>query len=213
MSIAKTSRPVLTPVDIQLENIINGCKAANRESQQSFYKYFYVFSYTACIFYCQGKEEARQAVNEGFLKVFRDLLNINSRFDKSEAAVRSWIKKIMIYTAIDRYRKNKKNSFLNEMNDHPFEFVGIEQNAIHKLSYDEVIELVHQLSPAFRIVFTLYVIHGFKHEEIAEELNITVETSWSNLARARQQIQKMLASKLLPDKSHLQQRNKIMCEA
>lgn len=213
MSIAKTSRPALTPIDIQLENIIKGCKGANRESQRRFYEYFYVFSYKACIFYCQSKEEAKQAVNEGFLKVFRYLLNINSRFDKSETAVKSWIKKIMIYAAIDHYRKNLKNSFVNEMNDHPFEFVGVEQNAIDKLSYDEVIELVQQLSPAFRIVFALYVIHGFNHDEIAEELNITAETSRSNLAKARQHIQKMLEPKLLPDTPHLEQRNKIMCEA
>lgn len=124
MSVAKTSRPALTPIDLQLENIITGCKTANRESQRRFYKYFYVFSYRACVFYCQSIEEAKQAVDEGFLKVFRYLLNINSRFDKSETAVKPWIKEIMIYTAIDRYRKNLKNLFLNEVNDLPFKLVS-----------------------------------------------------------------------------------------
>lgn len=198
---------------IKLENLIKGCNVANRESQRRLYEYFYVFSYRTCIFYCQTKEDAKEAVNEGFLKVFRYLLNINRQFDKSEPAVKAWIKNIMIYTAIDHYRKNLKNSFLNEMIDHSFEFVAIDKKAINKLSYDEIIELVQQLPSAFRIVFTLYVIHGFKHEEIAEELNITVDASRSNLAKARQQIQKLFHRKLLPNTSQLEQANKIPCEA
>ncbi|MEO8110017.1 MAG: sigma-70 family RNA polymerase sigma factor [Ginsengibacter sp.] len=178
--------------NITLENIINGCVNANRQSQHKFYQYFYIFCFNTCITYCETNDDTVEVVNDGFLKIFMNLKNFKARYENFEGCLKAWIRKIMICTAIDYCRRNRKNYFLRSSDEGAFEFPASEESAVDKLSYDEIIKLVQRLSPAYRIVFSLYVIHGFKHEEIAKTLKITVGTSKSNLAKARMNIQKMI---------------------
>lgn len=103
-----------------------------------------------------------------------------------------WLKKIMVYTAIDHYRKNAKKLFIEEIDNTHFVLADNAQSAIDSMAYKEIIKLVQNLSPSYRTVFNLFVIDGFKHEEIAKYLNISIGTSKSNLAKARLNIQKML---------------------
>ncbi|MEP7232894.1 MAG: sigma-70 family RNA polymerase sigma factor [Ginsengibacter sp.] len=199
---------------LDLENLVKSCISANRESQYKFYRYFYSFCFAACITYCRSSDDVQEVVNDGFLKIFMDLKSFRARYENFEASLKGWIKKIMICTAIDHYRKNKKNYFFNDLNDDVFESSATESSAIDKLSYDEIIMLVQCLSPAYRIVFSLYVIHGFKHEEIARELKISVGTSKSNLVRARMNIQKMIRSGFRQSISRSSKRNAaVLCES
>lgn len=96
----------------------------------------------------------------------------------------------MINSAIDFYRKNQKH--YNSLDIVYASHVSVNESAIESLSEEEIMGLVQQLAPSYRIVFNLYVMEGFKHEEIAQKLNISAGTSKSNLAKARVKLQMML---------------------
>lgn len=180
------------PKQHQLLDIIQGCIYAERESQKEFYKMFYGFSVAICIRYCSAEADAVEVVNDGFLKIFKQLHSFDARHSNFEASLKGWMKSILINTAIDHFRKNKKNKFFTELTDSASGEMDSAENAIDKMSYKEIIAIVQCLSPVYRTVFCLYVIDGFKHEEIARQLNITVGTSKSNLSKARINIKKML---------------------
>jgi RNA polymerase sigma-70 factor (ECF subfamily) len=99
----------------------------------------------------------------------------------------------MIHTAIDRYRKDKNLVVSNELVDEKEEISDKGEDAIEKISHDEIMKAVHNLSPGYRVVFNLYVIDGMTHKEIGEYLNITEGTSKSNLSKARKILQKDIA--------------------
>ena len=138
-----------------------------------------------------------EVVNDGFLKIYRELPNFKPAHNNFDASLKGWMKTIFIHTAIDNYRKNKKNYLVGEMEDAHFEMAGAQETAIDKMSYIEIIEMVQRLSPVYRTVFNLFVIDGFKHDEIAAQLHITTGTSKSNLAKARANIQKMISESLI----------------
>ena len=103
---------------------------------------------------------------------------------------KAWLRRILINVAIDYYRKHHKHQHTLEIvhNQHFDE----SPDALHNLSVKEIMNMVQLLSPAYRMVFNLYVVEGFKHHEIAEQLNITVGASKSNLAKARMKLRTML---------------------
>jgi RNA polymerase sigma-70 factor (ECF subfamily) len=133
-----------------------------------------------------------EVVNDGFMKVYRELPRFVPRYDNYEASLKGWLKSIMVNTAIDYFRKHNKNYFVAELEDAHFEMQQIDETAIDKMSYKEIMDLVQALSPVYKTIFNLFVIEGFKHEEIASRLNISVGTSKSNLSKAKANIQKML---------------------
>ncbi len=180
------------PSGHELKNIIDGCVKAKRESQKMFYKLYYGFAMGVCMRYCNYQDEAVEIVNDGFLKVFKTIGNFTPKYENAESSLMGWLKQIMIHTAIDSYRKNIKHSLVVELDDVHFNINDVDENAIEILSYKEIIKLVQKLSPAYRTVFNMYVLDGYKHEDIAKHLNISVGTSKSNLAKARVNIQNML---------------------
>ena len=173
-------------------HIVNGCINAGRESQKEFYKLYYGFSMSICLRYCDNYDDAMEVVNDGFLKVFKSIGTFVARNNNYEASLLAWMKSILVHTAIDHYRKRKNNRLFNEIETHHYETPDTEQSAIDKMAYKEIMAILQKLSPVYRTVFNLYVIDGFKHEEIAERLKISVGTSKSNLSKARANIQKML---------------------
>ncbi len=186
------SKPVSLPEAYNVEDIVQGCINAKRESQKAFYKMFYGFSMGICMRYCSFQEDAVEVINDGFLKIFRQLHAFAPKHESYESSLKGWMKTIFIHTAIDHYRKNNKNRFSMELNDEQYVQADTDADAIDKMSYKQIIALVQQLSPGYRAVFNLYVIDGYKHEEIATRLNISVGASKSNLSKARLNIQKML---------------------
>lgn len=178
----------------EIENIIVGCVHQKRDSQKLFYKKYYGLAYSICIRYGNREDDVVEVINDGFLKIFKHIEQFKPNHHNIEISVMAWIKKIMIHTSIDRFRKEKKHSFVSELKDDlPIGQVMVE-SVIDKLAYTDIIRLIHQLSPVYRTVFNLYVIDGFTHSEIAEQLHISVGTSKSNLSKAKTNIQKMLVT-------------------
>ena len=133
-----------------------------------------------------------EIVNDGFLKIFKKLSSFQARYEDMEGSLKGWIKRIMLNTAIDHFRKNNKYLMKVDMGEKVLNIPDETEDSIDKMSYDEIYKVIQQLSPMYRTVFNLYIIDGFKHEEIARQLNISVGTSKSNLAKAKINIQKML---------------------
>ena len=148
-----------------------------------------------CMRYSTNYAEAEEIINDSFLKIFKKVADFEPSHQSVEASFVGWIKQIFIHTAIDHYRKNNKAYTLPLIDDSHFETAENSASPIDTMSYKEILGLVQMLSPTYRSVFNLYVLDGYKHEEISKQLNISVGTSKSNLAKARINIQKMLQQK------------------
>ncbi len=145
-----------------------------------------------CMRYCNSKDDAMEVVNDGFMKIYKELASFKPRYDNYEAPLKGWMKSIFVNTSIDHFRKNNKNYLVSEIEESHFEMEHNGETAIDKMSYKEIMDVVQQLSPVYKTIFNLFVIDGFKHEEIAGRLKISVGTSKSNLSKAKANIQKML---------------------
>ena len=176
----------------EISDIVSGCIKLNRDSQKKFYTYFYGYAMAICMRYAPNNDDAMEIINDGFLKIFNKLDSFQARYDDIEGSLKGWIKRIMLNTAIDHFRKNNKYLMNMDMGDNLYNLAYEEENSLDKMSYDEIYKIVQRLSPMYRTVFNLYIIDGFKHEEIARKLNISVGTSKSNLAKAKINIQKMM---------------------
>ncbi len=175
-----------------LVNIIQGCVKAKRDSQKLLYQQYYGYSLGICMRYCSSDVDAEEILNDGFLKVFKALHSFNPQFSNIEASFKGWVKRIMINTAIDHLRKNNKRFLVVEIFDNHFNITDETETSIERMTYQEILAVVQRLTPVYRTVFNLFVIDGYKHEEIAQQLKITVGASKSNLSKARVNIKKML---------------------
>ena len=173
-----------------IESVISGCIKGKRASQEALYRGYYAYAMTVASAYSQSDFEAEEIANDGFIKVFGRIKEYDSQFPFT-----AWFRRIIVNSAIDHFRKNKKHNFHLEVD----QAAGIETNdlsAIDQLSANEMMELVRSLPTAYRTVFTLYVVEGYKHHEIADQLGISEGTSKSNFARARQKLQLEIEKRL-----------------
>ncbi|MFK7906089.1 MAG: RNA polymerase sigma factor [Chitinophagales bacterium] len=173
------------------QELLAGCIRGERMYQKELYHKYYGRMMGVCMRYTNNREEAKDVLNEGFMKVFKNL----ARY-KPNHSLEAWIKRIMINTSIDHYRKNKKlrnNVDIEYASTKPAEG---NVNIISQLSAEEILKLVQRLTPAYRTVFSLYVIEGYNHREIGEKLGVSEGTSKSNLAKARGKLRAMIAKEL-----------------
>ena len=180
----------------ELINCIEGCKHNKRVYQNKIYVAFYDYAMSICYKYGNDKDDAVEIINDGFLKIFREIYKYKPLSEDIAFGFTSWLRRIMINTAIDHYRKNKNNTILKDLNEEQ-EYLTAkeEQDMLSRLSYNELIKIVHELSPAYRMVFNLYAIEGMTHKEVGKHLNITEGTSKSNFAKARAFLQNKLLQK------------------
>ena len=138
-----------------------------------------------CLRYADNRDEASLILNDGFMKIFSFL----KQFDLTRP-LKPWLRKIMVNTSINHYKEKQRMIQSEEIGQGENE--SETENIISGISYQEIIGMLQKLSPAYRTVFNLYVIEGYKHEEIAKMLGITVGTSKSNLFKAKDQLKKIL---------------------
>lgn len=175
-----------TPNIPALSDILAGCLRNHRKSQELLYRQFYGYAMGICLRYAPTRDHATEVLNDGFLKVFTRL----DQYDPAQP-FKGWLRRILINAAIDHYRQEVRHQ--HEMIE-PVEQTAVSQlpNALSQLAHDDLMELIQRLSPAYRLVFNLYVMDGFTHEEIAGQLGISVGTSKSNLARARENLRQIV---------------------
>ena len=140
-----------------------------------------------CLRCASCEDDALDILHEGFIKVFRYIAKYNPG-----TSLGSWIRRIMINTSIDYYRKEKRRR--TENLDTAYTVSSKNVDAISNMSAQEIIKALQSLSPAYRSVFNLYVIEGYSHKEVAAMLTITESTSRSNLVKARTKLKNLLAA-------------------
>jgi len=164
----------------------------DRESQKKIYTSFYGYAMSVCERYTNNHDDAVEILNDGFLKIFKEIHRYKPSYSDVVRSFMGWLRKIMIYTAIDHFRRNQKHRFTAELDDGVIQVSAGGEDALDKISYDEIIRAIQEVTPGYRTVFNLFVIEGFSHEEISDQLGISVGTSKSNLSKARKQLQKIL---------------------
>lgn len=139
-----------------------------------------------CLRYTRNQEDAIEVLHNGFLKVYK---NIHT-YDAARASLYTWIRKIIVNTAIDFIRQREK--FYTRIELEKVEEPAIDADAVQRMSAQELLQLVRKLSPATQGVFNLYVVEGYNHREIATLLGISEGTSKWHLSEARKQLQHLL---------------------
>jgi RNA polymerase sigma-70 factor (ECF subfamily) len=172
------------------ESILEGCIAGKREAQYELYKKFASSMLAVCFRYARNRDEAEDLLQEGFLKVFQKISSF-----RREGSFEGWMKRIMINHALNEIKKNKRVPFLEDIEVvNETEIVDLEEHTgnLAPVPADVLLEMIRSLPVGYQIVFTLYVIEDYSHKEIAIELNISENTSKTQLLKAR----RVLKSKL-----------------
>ena len=161
-----------------IDSLFEGCRRGDRKAQENLYKTLASRMMGICMRYAKDTFEAEDVLQMGFVKVFQKISDF-----RGEGSFEGWIRRIMVNTAIESYRKNLRNLNLvdiEEVYDQP-------QNTFDMsvLELKDLLKLVQQLPNGYRLVFNLYVIQGYSHKEIAKQLGITEGASKSQLSRAR----------------------------
>ncbi|MEJ5055056.1 RNA polymerase sigma factor [Sphingobacterium sp. MYb382] len=165
---------------LNLDSIWTKCVAGDRKAQFQLYQQFSSQMFTVCLRYAQHHDEAEDILQMGFIKVFSKC----TLFD-NKGSLEGWIRRIMVNTAIEIHRRNKKNFFESLAERH--EVIPANTNQQDgNLHYQDLMKLVHSLPLGYRTVFNMYAIEGYSHKEIAEMLSISEGNSKSQLSRARQ---------------------------
>ncbi len=176
----------------ELSMHIEKCALNNRESQKKIYSSFYGYAMAVCDRYTNNQDDAVEILNDGFMKIFKEIHRYKPAYTDVVSSFKGWLRKIMVYTAIDHFRKNHKHQFTTDLNNGIIQVASGGETALDRISYEEIIRSIQDLTPGYRTVFNLFIIEGFTHEEISEQLGISIGTSQSNLAKARRQLQKIL---------------------
>ena len=159
------------------------CRKGKRKAQEQLYRAFAAKMFAVCLYYSKNKDDAEDLLHNGFIKVFQKI----DQF-KGDGPFEAWIRRVFMNTALEQYRKKSILYSINENIDYP-DYTD-DADIISQLSTNEIINLIQELSPAYQMIFNLYVIEGYTHKEISDLLGIAEGTSKSNLARAKAILQK-----------------------
>jgi len=174
--------------NITESDLIRGSINGDRRMQELLYKTFSAKMYGVCLRYAGNAEDAQDILQEGFIKVFRNL----DRF-RAEGSFEGWIRRIFVNTAIEHYRRTVNMYPVSESQENNVE--DKDWSAFDKLAVKDLMKLIQELSPGYRAVFNLYVVEGYTHKDIAAMMGISEGTSKSQLARAKAILKNVITGK------------------
>lgn len=177
--------PMPTPNAPHEDELIKGCIREEARAQEGLYRHFYGFGMSICLRYAGSQDEAKEIMNEGFFKVFTKI----GQYDFSRS-FRWWLRRILVNTAIDYYRAQKRFQHQVEVTEALCE--SPEADVVSRLSAEAIMSLLHKLPEHYRVTFNLFEIEGYSHAEIGKMLGIPAGTSRSNLTRAKKRLQELV---------------------
>lgn len=167
-------------------HIVEGCLKGDKSSQKRLYSTYSAKMYAVCLRYSNGEDEAKDLLQEGFIKVFQNLHTF-----KGEGSFEGWVRRIVINGCLESLRKNEKR-YPHDDIDEVGHQLSVSPDA-RSYDFNYVLQKIQELAPGYRAVFNLYIIEGYQHNEIGEMLGISENTSKSQLSRARKILQEMLS--------------------
>lgn len=175
-------------------DLLNGCRQGDRRMQEELYRRFSPRMYAVCLRYAGNAEEAKDILQEGFIKVFKKLDSY-----RGDGSFEGWVRRIFVNTAIEHFRRKKYLQPVTEKEENTIE--GSYLSVLDNLAERDILDLIQQLSPGYRTVFNMYVVEGYTHKEIGDIMGISEGTSKSQLSRAKIILQD-LVRKFLDEKAN-----------
>lgn len=170
-------------------DLIQGCINGDRQMQKLLYERFSPKMYAVCLRYSGNSEDARDLLQEGFIKIFKNL----SKY-RGDGSFEGWIRRIFVNTSIEHFRRKVYLQDVTEKQENTLEDKA--WNVLDSLAEKDILNMIHELSPGYKTVFNMHVIEGYSHKEIADKLGINEGTSKSQLARAKSVLKKMVDKRL-----------------
>lgn len=175
-----------------LQDILEACKKGDRSAQRQLYEHFKSKMFVVCLRYANNRQDAEDILQEGFIKVFRDLHQY-----KGAGSFDGWVRKVILHTALQYIRQQKNFLPTSDLDSKAYQLgeedvVFEEENEMAKV----LLKLMHQMPPGFRTVLNLYALEGYTHQMIAGELGISVGTSKSQYNRAKAFLKGLLEKNL-----------------
>jgi RNA polymerase sigma-70 factor (ECF subfamily) len=168
-----------------IRNIIKGCLVGNRRDQELLYRRHAAKLYAVCLQYSGNDDEARDILQEGFIKIFENLVHY-----KNEGSFEGWMRRIVVNTALEKYRSKHNLYRVDDIDLIPDTDAAPETEDYAGLEAVDLLDIIRELPPKYRMIFNLFAIEGYSHKEISQMVNISEGTSKSNLSRARIILQK-----------------------
>jgi RNA polymerase sigma factor (sigma-70 family) len=172
-----------------IKKIIKGCLAGDRRDQELLYRRHSAKLYAVCLQYSGNDEEARDILQEGFIKIFENL-----RHYKHEGSFEGWMRRIVVNTALEKFRSRHNLYRVDDIDSITETEAEPDSGDYAGLEAFDLLYIIRELPPKYRMVFNLYAIEGYSHKEIGEMMNISEGTSKSNLSRARVILQRRVGS-------------------
>lgn len=173
----------------EIKNIIKGCLAGDRRDQELLYRRYASKLYAVCLQYSGNDEEARDILQEGFIKIFEHLGHY-----KHEGSFEGWMRRITVNTALEKFRSRHNLYRVDDIDTIQEPDSEPDNNDYAGLEAKDLLEIIRELPPKYRMVFNLYAIEGYSHKEISSMVKISEGTSKSNLSRARIILQRRVGS-------------------
>ena len=170
-------------LNISEEELIQKCKKGDLKHLEKMYKHYYGYAMGVGLRYLSNRDDALEVVNDAFIKVFGSINSFNS-----ENPFKPWLRRIVVNTAIDRRRKNLR--YLEQVDIDEAISVGKQAQAIDDMGVEEIRILINNLPEIQRMIFNLYEIDGYNHEEIGAMLNMPESSSRVYLSRAKDKLRK-----------------------
>ena len=175
----------------ELTELIQDCIKGHRFAQSRLYTLLSPKLFAVCLRYSRSREEAEETLQEGFMRVFNYMHQF--RYDGS---FEGWARKVVVNCALQKYRSTSKMYAIVDIEHTQVETMGFE-DITTQIGTKELLKMIQDLPPTYRMVFNLYVFEGYKHREIAQMLAISEGTSKSNLFDARLILQKAVKKSLM----------------
>ncbi len=166
--------------------LIKGCLEGNKEIQKMLYQRYASTMLGVCFRYFNDRDEAEDALQEGFIKVFTNLGSF-----RNEGSLEGWIRRIIVNTSLNMIRNHLKFQFHTDIDEADY-LIKDDADVISDLTREEMLRMLRELPPGYKLVFNLYEIEGYSHKEIADMMGISVSTSKTQLLKARKWLQKRL---------------------
>ena len=168
------------------EDLVKRCLRNEPKAHENFYRRFAPKMYGVCMRFAKNQMEADDILQEGFIKVFGNLGTF-----RNEGSLEGWVRRTIVNTAINLFKKNAKH--LKDTGIEQAEIIqNMEEGSLYRITMEELLKLIRELPAGYRMVFNLNIIEGYTHKEISELLEISENTSKSQLSRARQALQKKI---------------------
>ncbi len=172
-------------MELDDKELIKGCLKSDRQAQEALYQKYSGQMYVVCLRYVKEQQEAEDVLQEAFIKVFKQIGGF-----RGDSRLVYWIKRIVINTALNAQRSKLYLYPMVDVED--LREVQTRGATASDFTMEELLKMINELPNSSRVIFNLYAIEGYKHQEIAELLGISEGTSKSQYARARQLLQEQM---------------------